>query len=76
MALNLGKAANMKNLPQIVKGIMSSGGIRSICTNLLSLAMTAKEGEAQNIINLGVVPKLVDFLTDNRTGSTKGKGGE
>ena len=71
------KAAIMKNLPQIVKGIMSSGDISRICTNLLSLAMKiAKEGEAQNImniINLGAVPKLVDFLTDNRTGSTKSK---
>ena len=70
------KAANVKNLPQIVKGIMSDDATSVLassfychCIQLLFMVLKNSAGEeysitTQKVINLEVIPKLVQSLDD------------
>ena len=58
------EAARVENLPQIAKGVMVDDPVQLDCLNMLGLVLEAPVSEAiQKVIDLGVVPTLVELLS-------------
>ena len=64
------EAARTENLPQIAKGVMVDDPIQPACLNMLGLVLekvgAGTSTTIQKVVDLGVVPALVELLADEK----------